>query len=138
MNLISNSPPQNKPAEPDCYVLGGGHLGVSVARRFQETGYTVGVVNESHVPADMSGESGDPSDLRTLEDAGLSDASVVIVATPNDSRNLLIAQLVRVHFDAARIVVLTNVPTRLDILEAAGHEPVCATSVLTKALVDTV
>lgn len=138
MNLIPNLPIQNEATEPNCYVLGGGHLGVSVARRLQETGYTVGVVNESHVPADMPGESGDPSELQTLEDAGLSSSSIVIVATSDDSRNLLIAQLVRVHFDVARIVVLTNVPTRLGLLASAGHEPVCATSALSKALVDNV
>ncbi|MEF8800391.1 MAG: NAD(P)-binding protein [Halolamina sp.] len=123
------------------YVLGGGHLGVAVARRLLADSDSVTLVDELS-PGEHRGlpetavVHGDPADTAVLEEAGLGNDSTVIVATQSDSRNLLIAQLVRTTFDDPNIVVLTNVPDRFDLIEQAGHVPVCATSVLSDALVD--
>ncbi len=121
-----------------CYVLGGGHVGTAVARRLRTDDHDVCVVDESCDPSEPVGFQGDPTDVRALEAAGVAGASTVVVATPSDRRNLLVAQLVRVHFDVPRVVVLANVPDRRDLLAEAGHEPVCATSALSDALVDRV
>lgn len=123
--------------EPACYVLGGEHVGTALARRLRTHG-AVCVVDESFDSSDSDGFRGDPTDVRTLEAAGVAAASTVVVATPSDRRNLLIAQLVRTAFEVSRVVVLVNAPDRFDLLEAAGHEPVCATTALADALVDTV
>jgi trk system potassium uptake protein TrkA len=122
-------------------VLGGSHLGVAVARRLLANGDTVTLVDElsprehRDLP-ETAVVHGDPADTAALEEAGLGNDSTVIVATQSDSRNLLIAQLVRINFDDPDIVVLTNAPDRLDPIEQAGHESVCATSVLSDALVE--
>jgi trk system potassium uptake protein TrkA len=127
---------------PSVCVLGGGQLGVAVARRLRENGDTVTLVDEL-APQEHAGlpetavVHGDPSDTDVLEDAGLDHAETVVVATRTDSRNLLIAQLVNANFDAD-VVVLTNTPDRLDPIAQAGHEPVCATAVLSDALVNNV
>lgn len=120
------------------YVLGGKHLGSAVARRLRADGHPVRVVNESYDRSDTLGVRGDPTDVRTLEAAGVATASTVVVATESDSRNLLIAQLVRACFDVTNIIMLTNIPDRLDVFREAGHEPVCATSALSDALADTI
>ena len=128
---------------PECeqsahYVLGGRHLGYAVARRLRADGHAVCVVDESHDRSETPGFRGDPADIRTLEAAGVGSASTVIVATGSDSRNLLIAQLVRANFDVKNVVVLVNTPDRVEIFTEAGHHPVCATSALSDTLVNTI
>lgn len=131
----SDSPPGERTAA-DYYVLGGGSLGAAVTERLRADGHHVALVDDGHDPSDLSGFQGDPSDVRTLDDAGVGGASTVVVAAFRDSRNLLIAQLVRAHFDVPRVLVLANEPNRVEPLAAAGHEPVCATSALSEALAD--
>jgi len=60
------------------------------------------------------------------------------VATPDDGRNLLVAQLVRTRFDVGGVFVLVHTPDRSDPVAEAGHEPICATSALADAVADDV
>lgn len=124
--------------ESNYVVLGGGPIGSSVARRLHADNYTVHLVDESKESTDIPGFRGDPANVRDLEEADLSGVSTVIVSTQSDRRNLLIAQLVRANFDVARIVVLTNDPERQELFEAAGHEPVCATTAITSAIAESI
>lgn len=123
-------------SERACYVLGGGRLGTAVARRLRSNGYPVSLVDSSADRPETSGRRGDPVDLTLLEEAGLAGASTVIVATRSDRRNLLVAQLVSARFDVPEVVVLANVPDRLDAFAEAGHDPVCATDALSDAIAD--
>jgi Trk K+ transport system NAD-binding subunit len=120
--------------ETDYFVLGGGQLGVAVARQLDATGHAVTVVGTADVD-DLPSLAGDPSTLDVLSDAGMSDRSTVVVASPSDSRNLLVAQLVRTRFDVDAVYVVVHTPDRFDIVAEAGHEPICATSVLADAVV---
>ena len=120
------------------YVLGDGHLGAAVARRLREDGRTATTVDTSGGLPKTPGQTGNLADVRLLEDAGVADASTVLVTTSSDSRNLLLAQLVRAHFDVSRVLVLVNSPPRQNIFADAGHEPVCATTALSDALVENV
>lgn len=134
-----NRPTTDEPSAdsvPDVFVLGGAHLGRAVARQLGAAGHAVGVVDETHDPSESPGGRGDPADVAVLAEAGVADASTVVVATGRDRRNLLVAQLVRAHFDVPRVVVLSNDPDRLDPIADAGHDAVCATTALTEALVD--
>jgi trk system potassium uptake protein TrkA len=120
------------------YVLGGGPLGTAVARRLRAAGREVPVIDVSADADGASGFQGSPVDARLLDEAGVADASTVVVATQSDRRNLLIAQLVSARFDVPDVVVLVNAPDRLDAFADAGHDPVCATSVLSDALATSV
>lgn len=122
----------------DFVVLGGGPIGSSIARRLHADNYTVHRVDESNESTDIPGSRGNPANVRDLEEADISNASTVIIATQSDRRNLLIAQLVRANFDVDRIVVLTNDPEREELFEAAGHEPVCATTAITSAIAESI
>jgi trk system potassium uptake protein TrkA len=125
-------------APPDYCVLGGDHLGAAVARRLDEQGHTVSLVDETRVPEAVPARQGDPADVDLLAEAGVAHASAVVVATREDSRNLLVAQLVSAHFDVPEVLVLVNVPERCDLVADVGHEPVCATAALTDTLLDSV
>lgn len=137
LNQFIRGESSNEETEAEYYILGGEHLGASLARRLQADGHPVNLVDETYDPDKIPGLQGNPESVRVLEDAGVSDASTVVVATPQDRRNLLIAQLVRAHLDVPNTIVLVNNPDRYDLIADAGHEPICATTVLSNALVDT-
>lgn len=119
-----------------CFVLGGGHVGDAIARRLRAEGRSVSRVDETHDPDELPGVCGDPRDLSALEAAGVSEGATVVVAMAHDSQNLLVAQLVRAHFDVQSVHVLVNDPDQRWLFTSAGHEPVCATSAASDALVD--
>lgn len=122
--------------EAECYVLGGGSVGEAVTKRLRVDGSAAALIDDAHDSADVPGIRADPADVQTLTEVGLTDASTVVVATRQDRQNLLIAQLVRTNFDVDEVVVLTNLPDRIDALEAAGHRPVCATTALSGAITE--
>lgn len=135
-NRVTREESSSGGAEDEYYVLGGEHVGVAIARRLQAAGHSVTVVDEAYDSDEVPGLRGDPGDVRALREAGVSDGSTVVVATPSDSRNLLTAQLVRANFDVSEIVVLVNAPDRCDLFAEVGYEPVCATTTLSDGVVD--
>ncbi|MFB6252547.1 MAG: NAD-binding protein [Halobellus sp.] len=116
------------------YILGGDHVGVAIAERLRTEGQRVVIVDEPSPPEGIPGVTGDPAAAEVLAEAGIEDASTVIVATSRDRRNLLIAQLVRVRFDVQRVLALVNDPSRRTAFADAGHEPLCVTTVLSEAV----
>jgi Trk K+ transport system NAD-binding subunit len=120
------------------YVLGGGEVGVSIARELRDRDRTVVLVDESADLPEVPTLRASPTDVGALAEAGVTDSSTVIVATRSDSRNLLIAQLVRAHFSVSRTVVVTNTSSRRDAFHAAGHDPVCVGTILADEIVERV
>ena len=116
------------------FVLGGNYVGVAIAEQLQTDGYTVTIVDESYNSDDVPGIQGNPTDVELLIESGLETATSVIVGTRSDARNFLIAQLVRVHFDVPRILVLVHDPERFSAIADAGHEPLCVTTVLSETV----
>jgi Trk K+ transport system NAD-binding subunit len=119
---------------PEWYVLGGGEVGAAVAGRLRAAGVAVRVVDETHDPAEGPGTRGDPADVELLARAGLADATAVVVATPRDRRNLLVAQLARARFGVETVIVLVHSPALCDVVAAAGHRVICVPSVLSEAV----
>ena len=122
--------------DADVYVLGDGVVGAAVTRRFLDDDRSVIAIDASTEPEDVPAGRRDTIDLSALDDAGVDDASTVIVATSSDSRNLLAAQLIRRRFGVERVLVVANDPERVDAFVDAGHEPICATTALSNAIVD--
>jgi Trk K+ transport system NAD-binding subunit len=118
------------------YVLGGGHVGAQVARYLGEAGHTTSFVDDTHESAVVPSHSADPTDVRALAETGIGPGSTVVVTTANDGTNLLVAQLVRVHLEPDRIVVLANSPETVELLEDAGHESICATTALSGSVTE--
>jgi len=118
------------------FVLGGERLGQAIAEQLDADGHTVTVVDETPRAGTVPGIEGSPTDVDILAESGLNGADVVIVGTQSDARNLLVAQLVRVHFDVGRIVVLVTDPERYPVLAEAGHEPLCVTTAVARAVTE--
>jgi len=134
-SLHENAETSADGTDTDYYVLGGSHLGIEVARRLSAAGHTVSVVGIDADVADVPSLEGDPTLVDVLSDAGVTETSTVVVATPDDGRNLLVAQLVRTRFDVANVFVVVHTPDRSGLVADAGHEPICATTVLADGVV---
>ncbi|ERH14052.1 MAG: K+ transport system, NAD-binding component [halophilic archaeon J07HB67] len=127
--MTQTQPPDaGRTGEPSHVVLGDARSGV-IARRLRADGHTTAVVSETDE------REGGVTDPTTLADAGVGGAATVVVATRSDSRNLLVAQLVRANFDVTRLLVLVNDPDHTAALADAGHEPVCVTSAVSESVV---
>lgn len=123
-------------ADTDIYILGGGPVGTALTQRLRESNRDVILIDIDAGPDEVSGRRVDPSDSNALADVELPSAATVIVATPADGRNLLIAQLARVRYDVDRVLVVANNPDRVDMLADAGHDSICASTALADAVVD--
>jgi K+ transport systems, NAD-binding component len=97
-------------------------------------GHSVTIVNETHNSDTVPGIKGKPTDIELLTESGLETAESVVVGTQSDARNLLVAQLIRVHFDIQQITVLVYDPERISAVAEAGHEPLCVTTILSETV----
>lgn len=95
-------------------VVGCGQFGASLAGNLCEKGYDVMLIDKSEEAFDMLPESysgyemiADGTDINVLENAGISNAQLVIGATGDDYANSLICQI------ASRIYHVHNVYIRL-------------------------
>lgn len=127
----TNDAPANR-TDTDVYVLGGGAVGTVLTKRLREGGHAVTLVD----PSEEATHRGDPTDFGALADVGIDSASTVVVAMPTDSESLLVAQQARVRFGVVRVLVLVNHPDRVAVLSDAGHDPLCASTVLADAVLD--
>lgn len=116
--------------EPAGYcVLSGDSVGNEIADRLRADGHDVQLL-------DVGPSVDDTREPRSSVVAELDGVPTVVVATRSDGRNLLLAQQAETRFDVDRVLVLVHDPPRLESFEAAGHEPVCATTALSEAVVD--
>jgi Trk K+ transport system NAD-binding subunit len=134
-NLHQKAETSAEGVDTDYYVLGDSHLGTEIASRLDALGHAVSVVRLDPDVDDAPSLEGDPPLADVLFDAGVTETSTVVVATPDDGRNLLVAQLVRTRFDVTSVFIVVHTPERSDLVADAGHEPICATTLLADGVV---
>ncbi|WP_313692209.1 NAD-binding protein [Halorarum halobium] len=123
----------------DTIIIGGRGVGETLAEELSDGGGEVAFLGEDHRAverAEAAGADARVVDLRSgsaLDREGLDGPAVVIAASREDRRNLLVAQLVRVR-RADRVIALVNDPENVDAFDDAGVEPVCASTALASAL----
>ncbi len=96
-------------------IVGGGVVGSSLAEKLLRDNHTLSLIetdpalcqalSEKH---DLKVITGSGSSPRTLHDAGVSDADLVLAVTPNDEVNLLVCAFAAQHGVARRIARLRN------------------------------
>ncbi|WP_436924088.1 potassium channel family protein [Halosimplex amylolyticum] len=112
------------------HLIGGGTVGRRIADRLDVRGDSVLIVERDDERArtlERRGyrvHRGDGTDVSTLDEAGVADADVVVVATGNDDSNLLAAQLVRSRFDPDSVIARVNRRGNADPFEELGIETV--------------
>jgi trk system potassium uptake protein TrkA len=118
------------------FVLGDTHTGVAIAEQLQMNGHSVTMITKTHGSDIVPVIQGSPTDVELLIESGLETATSVIIGAQSDARNLLIAQLIRVHFDIPQTTVLVYNPERLSAVAEAGHEALCVTTVLSETVAE--
>ncbi|QLG28741.1 NAD-binding protein [Halorarum halophilum] len=123
----------------DTVIIGGRGAGETLAEELANESGEVAFLGDDHRAVERAAAAGADArvvDLKTgtaLDREGLDGPDVVIVASHEDGRNLLVAQLVRIR-RANRVIALVNDPENVDAFVDAGVEPVCASTALASAL----
>lgn len=98
-------------------VVGCGRLGSTIANKCASEGKNVMVIDHDEVQFDLLSEKffgytiiGDATDLSVLEEAYITSAKEVIVATGNDNVNVFVAHIARKIYDVPYIYVRLDNP----------------------------
>lgn len=130
---------KNSAADKNKILLAGGfHKVKSLALSLIRKGYKVTVVNKSYGDCRSLAEIraleviyGDASKPYVLEEAGADKADIAIALTQNDEDNLIICELCKKRFGAAKTVALVNDPKKTDFFYQMGIDSVvCAINVV--------
>lgn len=78
---------------------------------------------------------GDGTSLEVLNDAGISQADVVIASTGKDEENLIICQIAKMNFGVAKTIARVNNPKNIEVFKELGvDKTVCSTAVIANML----
>lgn len=121
-------------------VIGGdGAVGETLAGQLASGPAAVVFLDEDESAVEHATEAGadarvaDPSEAATFDHEDIEGAGTAIVASREDSHNLLVAQFLRLQ-RTERVIALVNDPRNVEAFAEAGIEPVCASTTLASAL----
>lgn len=116
-------------------VVGGGHIGRTVASHLNDE-YNVTFVSRNQQVVQRSARGGVTAyhvkkiDANTLREVDAEDASLAVVASPDDGATLLITQLLRARFDVENVVIRVDNRENLDSFDDLDVETVCVPDLL--------
>ena len=124
------------------FVLGGGRVGHTVARRLAEEGCKVKVIdrNPDHC-RDLANRldnvlilCADGTDVDTLRNEGIADGDVYIAVTQDDTSNILLSLLAK-QYGVKRAVALVNSPALLNLAPTLGVDACISPRVATASAI---
>jgi len=108
-------------------VGGGGDVGYYLTRNLLSKGHEVLLLEKDATRVQSLAEElgqavtkGDACEARTMEEAGVSRADVVIAVTGEDEDNLVICQMAKKHFNVARTIARLNNPKHEELFQRLG------------------
>lgn len=111
-------------------MVGGGAVGLSVARGLKQAGWRVKIIEVERERCEVLASSidclvlhGDGTDLDMLEQESVGAASVLVAVTNNDERNLLVSLLAK-HLGVPRIITRADRLINERIFEKVGIDVV--------------
>lgn len=125
-------------------IVGCGRVGSKVALELADDGWEVTCVDEDENALARLGAwkggfvVGHGMDVDILEEAGISEAGAVVVATDGDNSNLVIAQVIQRRWEPSCLVVRVQDPARADFYAARGLRTVCPTQTTTTTMLNAV
>ena len=105
-------------------IVGGGRVGRSLAQRLENRGEFVVIIEDDERQLETARDAGftvhpgDGTGPDVLRDAGAEDAKVVIAATDDDNKNLLVSQLANSTFDVERVYARVNKPANVEAFDS--------------------
>jgi len=113
-------------------IVGGGQVGRELAKRLEDRGENVVIVEQDESTAESLRNAGfgtvigDGTDTSVLENSGAENAKIVVAATGDDDTNLLVAQLSKTNFDVETILAKANNSDNVDAFEDLGVSTISA------------
>ncbi|NIQ98257.1 MAG: Trk system potassium transporter TrkA [Desulfuromonadales bacterium] len=109
------------------FILGGGHIGLHIARGLEERRFEVRLIDRDEERCEKLSAKlargmvihADGTDIKTLIDEGVEHADVFIAATDNDETNIISSLLAKQH-GADRTLTLINSPDMLTLAPTIG------------------
>jgi trk system potassium uptake protein len=124
-------------------VVGCGRVGSALAQRLHAAGWDVAAVDESEEALERLGEKwpgafhlGHGLDVALLEQAGIAEADLVLVATDGDNTNLVVAQIAKQRYEVPKVAVRVHDPARAAFYSNRGFEVVSPTTMAIEALAE--
>lgn len=110
-------------------ITGGGRTGTQLGILLAEQQHSVGIIEHrpdilAHLHRELATETiyeGHPTDLKTLEQAGIRKAQVLAACTPSDADNLVTCFLARAHYNVPRIIARINNPRNAWLFDEKFH-----------------
>ena len=106
---------------------GGGDVGYYLTKNLLSQGHEVLLLEKDPVRAQALGDElgqsvlrGDACEARTMEEAGVRRADVVIAVTGEDEDNLVICQMAKQRFHVARTIARLNNPKHEELFQKLG------------------
>ncbi len=117
------------PSLPDAgvVIIGGGRVGRAAAQRLEAAGLDCRIVEQKEElipPADDRYVQGDAAELEVLEEAGLSEASAVLITTHDDDINIYLTIYCRRLRPELQIIPRANLDRNVATLHRAGADSV--------------
>ncbi len=118
-------------------IVGGGRVGRALATRLENRGEFVVIIERDEEQLKRAREDGftvrlgDATEADVLQEAGIEEAKIVVAATANDDRNLLVCQLARSKFGVERVFSRVNQPDNVaafDTLDVTAIDVSTATA----------
>lgn len=108
-------------------VVGGGKVGFYLARELVQEGHEVLLVEKDRKTAETLEErlgdlvlNADGCEIRSMTEAGMSRANVVVAVTGDDEDNLVICQMAKRKFGVPRTIARVNDPKNEDLFRELG------------------
>ena len=108
-------------------VMGCGRVGSAIARRLEEVGHSVAVIDQDpeafrRLGPDFAGRqvTGLGFDRQTLLDAGIDSAGAFAAVSSGDNSNIIAARVARETFGVAHVVARIYDPKRAEVYERLG------------------
>jgi NhaP-type Na+/H+ or K+/H+ antiporter len=123
-------------------IIGGGRVGRTLAKRLENRGEYVVVVENDDVQIErartegLTVYEGNGGDTETLRRAGIEDAKWFVAATRDDDINLLACQLANTTFDIGPVYSRVNEPDNIEAFESIGVTAVDSPTATAAALDD--
>ena len=108
-------------------IAGGGKVGYYLSKTLVAEGHEVLLIEQDKREVDRLSEElgevvvrGDASEMRTMKEAGMQRADVVVAVTGDDGDNLVISQLAKRKFGVPRTIARVNNPKNEELFNRLG------------------
>jgi trk system potassium uptake protein len=124
-------------------VVGGGKVGLNLARELLAKGHEVTLVESSRTrylavedELEHSVQYGDGTELWVLERAGIQRADLVVAVTGDDEDNMLVCQVAKEKYRCDHIIARVNNPRNYSHFKLLGIQPVVSATDLILRLIE--